>query len=316
VRSLLSSTLLSALVCVSLLAPSAFAEVVDLTTSGSSGSIGAAQFLQGAASQGGIIEPFLRIERTGIERGLNSDGPYAMNETPGSWTRSIPVASFGTADLNGSSSIPILLDINEEDYRPLLSLDQLMIYTAPVGTYTTLAQLAANGSLLYDLGVGNTVLLNDALEAASGLSDMTLYLPYNLFAPHRNEYLYLYCRFGASGRRYVADGGFEQWSAAGAPPSIGACCAANASCEVATEIDCAAEGGAYLGSMSTCEPDVCRAPAAACCLPDGSCLLLTESECAAQSGTYLGEQGCDPSPCQVVPIQDRSWGQIKSAYHR
>ena len=316
-RCIFSSTFLLPFVCASLLAPPmAFAAAVDLTTSGSSGNIGAARFSQGVGNETGSIEPFLRIERTSIERGLNSDGPYTMNEKPGSWTRSIPVGSFETTDLDGAPSIRILLDINEDVHRALLSLDQLMIYTAPLSTYNTLAQLGANGTLVYDLGVGNKVLLNDALEAASGFSDMTLYLPYPLLASHRSEYLYLYCKFGASGRRYVADGGFEQWSAAGDPPSIGACCAANASCEVATEIDCAAQEGAYLGTMSTCEPDVCRQTAAACCLPDGSCLLITESECAAQGGSYLGDEGCDPSPCRVVPTYERSWGQIKNAYHR
>src|SRR5690606_6971442 len=179
--------------------------------------------------------------------------------------------------------------INENAHQPLLSLDQLMIYTAPLGSYHTLAQLGANGTLIYDMGAGNVVLLNDALEA-SGASDMTLHLPYRLFAPHQDEFLYLYCKFGASGRWYTSDGGFEQWSAAADFPSVGACCGSDAFCEVLPEVECMAQGGAYLGTMSTCEPDACRPPAAACCWPDGHCRLLTESECLAEGGGYSGEE--------------------------
>lgn len=292
------SAVIPIVACAFLLAPRASATVVDLTRSGSSGDIGAAHFIQGSTGSGtGNIEPFLRVQRLAVERGVNSDGPYTMNEKAGSWTRSTLVSAFGVADLHGASAIRFLLDINENDRQGLLSLDYLKVFVAPVSTYNTLAQLNANATLIYDLG-SSKVLLNHALEAVSGSSDMTAYLPYDLFISHRTEYLYLYCKFGLAGRMYGSDGGFEEWSTAGDTPVVGACCTGDQQCEVVPESDCETQGGTYQGGMSTCDPDACRQPTGACCFADGSCVMQTAGDCAALGGFYQADGTvCDPNSC-------------------
>ncbi len=53
----------------------------------------------------------------------------------------------------------------------------------------------------------------------------------------------------------------------------------------------------------------------ACCLASGECMVLPEVECIAQGGDYYGDNvPCDPNPCPIVPVEESSWGQIKSRY--
>jgi hypothetical protein len=61
----------------------------------------------------------------------------------------------------------------------------------------------------------------------------------------------------------------------------GACIVGGASCQLtATEADCTALGGVFVGDGSTCATSV-----GACCLPDGGCELSTVDACA---GTFAG----------------------------
>lgn len=195
-------------------APSASAVVLDLTTLGSSGTIGDAFFQQMANTPTGTgnIDPFLRLQANGSEQGVNSPGPYVMDEKAGIWTHAIQVSDFGIVDLNGTPSIRVLLDINENVPGTLLSWDALKIYTAPVATYNNLADLDVNGSLIYDMGAGNQALLNYVLDNGSGSGDVLTWLPASLFAAHQDEWFYLYSQFGASGGDYRSDAGFEEFA--------------------------------------------------------------------------------------------------------
>lgn len=192
----------------------ASAFVLDLTTVGASGTIGDAFFIQvDPQSTGtGVIDPFLRVQANNEEEGLNSDGPYEMDEKAGIWTHSIKVSDFGIVDLNGTPSIRVLLDINQTAHDPLLSLDQLFVYVAPTGDYTNLTDLSANGDLIYDMGAGNKIYLNYILNPGSGAGDMLAYLPASLFSGHQDDYFYLFSEFGATGGDYASNDGFEEWA--------------------------------------------------------------------------------------------------------
>jgi hypothetical protein len=177
------------------------ATVLDLTTAGASGVIGSAFFVQipEHPTGAGQIDPFLRVQANGVEEGVNSDGPYTMDEKSGAWTRKILVSDFGVTDLNGTPSIRFLLDIGQDGSSPLLSLDRLKIYVSSTATYNTLGQLHDHATKLYDLDAGsgdNWIMLNAALNPGNGKGDMYAYLPYSLFAAHSGKYLYLYSKFG------------------------------------------------------------------------------------------------------------------------
>jgi hypothetical protein len=223
-RSFLTGAILFLPLVAVLCAGPTFAVVLDLTTAGASGYIGAAWFKQveNQPTGTGVIDPFLRVQANGSEQGVNSPGPYLMDEKSGIWTHAIHLSDFGavTNPDNGVASIRVLLDIDETANAPLLSMDRLRIYTATVGTYNSLSQLDASGSLIYDLDAGsdNVVYLNYLLDNGSGSGDMLAYLPVSLFAGHDTEWFYLYSQFGATGGDYVSDNGFEEWTRVDAPP--------------------------------------------------------------------------------------------------
>ena len=57
-------------------------------------------------------------------------------------------------------------------------------------------------------------------------------------------------------------------------------------------------------------------PTGACCLFDGSCHTESEQECDSLGGAYQGDGGvCEPNPCEPIPVQRTSWGQVKAHYH-
>lgn len=205
---------LAAGIAVMLASAPASAVILDLTTAGASGTIGSAYFVQvnDQSTGTGVIDPFLRIQKNGSEIGVNSNGPYALDEKQGTFTHAIRVNEFGVTDLNGVQSVRFLLDINQTGQNPLVSLDQLKVYVAPVATYNTVADLNSFATQLYDLGVGNKLYLDYSLEAGSGSGDMLAYLPYSLFSPHQAKYLYLVSEFGATGGDYATNDGFEEWA--------------------------------------------------------------------------------------------------------
>jgi hypothetical protein len=283
----------------SLLAIPCSATILDLTTQGASGSIGAAFFIQESQGAGtGIFDSFMRIHANGTEKGVNSDGPYTMDEKAGIWTRSVLVSQFGVTDLNGVTSIRFMLDINQVAARPLLSLDQIKIFVSPVGTYHTLEQLTANAEPIYDLGAGNSIHLNYGLDAGSGESDMVAYLPYSLFAAHAAEYLYLFSELGATGGQYASNDGFEEWGSAGDPPPTGACCDhATGDCAITAQAACGFE---WLGAGVPCDVETCQPPpppiTGACCdQATGDCVVTTQAGCPFD---WLGAGvSCDAETC-------------------
>lgn len=114
-------------------------------------------------------------------------------------------------DYNGVPSARFLLDINQTGANPLLSLDELRVYTAPAPDLSTNATLFGQ-NLIYDIGAGNRILLDFSLGSGSGSGEMFFYLPMSLFTGLEDSYLYLYSKFGASGGDYATNDGFEEWA--------------------------------------------------------------------------------------------------------
>lgn len=88
-------------------------------------------------------------------------------------------------------------------------------------------------------------------------------------------------------------------------PNFGACCTYSeftASCAPASLADCAANGGVFLGTGTSCAQTNCPLRGA-CCLNSGvSCTLLTATECTTQGGSYLGDgESCTSAGCFVQP---------------
>ncbi len=77
-------------------------------------------------------------------------------------------------------------------------------------------------------------------------------------------------------------------------PGPGACCFPDGSCELVTEVDCAAQDGVWEGMATVCEPNPCD-QLGACCQQDGSCQFVLETECETDDWRML--EPCDPNPC-------------------
>ncbi|MEZ4651098.1 MAG: hypothetical protein R3E97_20380 [Candidatus Eisenbacteria bacterium] len=96
-------------------------------------------------------------------------------------------------------------------------------------------------------------------------------------------------------------------------PVTGACCLRDGSCVLLTSAQCAQESGEYMGDGVSCDPTPCEGAYGACCFPDGTCELEREFLCG---GEWQPADSCDPNPCQIVPTEERSWGEIKNTYRR
>jgi len=221
----------AALVAAALLPSAARAETIDLVHNTSGSSPGALFYQTSQQPTGtGVIDPFVRIQRTGTEQGYNTSGSnYQFDEKAGIWTHALPLNSLQTVTLNGTQYYKFLLDVNESatDTGRLLSLNEVQIYLGSAGDFdknnnkfTSDVGFGPNGSqskLVYDLdsgGVDRTVELDYKLNSGSGSGDMYMYVQKSLFdaaaASSGYGYVYLYSKFGDPNG---SNAGFEEWAA-------------------------------------------------------------------------------------------------------
>ncbi len=93
----------------------------------------------------------------------------------------------------------------------------------------------------------------------------------------------------------------------------GACCFEDGTCTMLEAAACVDAGGTFVGG--DCVPGLCYiGPIGACCL-NGVCDVVTPAVCALVGGTYYGDYvPCTEVTCPPVPVESRSWGQIKGDY--
>jgi hypothetical protein len=202
------------------------ASTVDLTSGlGSSGMVDGAFFefttIQPAGT--GVLEPFLRIQAHGVEEGYNTSNPtLPFDEKPGPWTHDLRLADLHRLSMDGSDYFEFVLDINESSgpVGRLFSLDEIKIYTSPVGGQNT-TDLGSLGTLRYDLDAAEDshILLDYTNASGSGETDMRALIPADSFAgASPSDFVFFYSK---SGIHHGADGGFEEWSIAPEPGSAG-----------------------------------------------------------------------------------------------
>jgi len=192
---------------------------VDLTTLGSSGEINGALFQQSNAQPTGtgLINSFVRLQGSGVERGYNTDArPLQFNENSSpKFTRSLRLADVPVVIVNGVAYREFLLDINQKASAPLLSLDELKIFLGDRGNlsgYDANSGKLANLDAAYNLDAGgnHSVLMNYSLNNGSGSGDVSVLIPDRFFAASSsNPYIYLYSSFGQDA---AANSGFEEWA--------------------------------------------------------------------------------------------------------
>lgn len=205
------------------------ATTLDLTTRGSSGEINGAIFRQDDGQPAGPtnFRTFLRLQGAagGAGQGYNTDArPLQFNENNSpNLTRSLRVGDLPRVFANGGSYRALQLDIQQGNSQPLLSLDQVKIFTAGAGNlggYNRTAGTLAGLTPVFDLDADGDswVTLNARLNSPSRPGDMVMLVPESAFAgATAGTYVYLYCKFG---EHYAANGGIQEW-APGRPAATG-----------------------------------------------------------------------------------------------
>src|SRR5882762_1517055 len=201
-----------------LFATSARATVVDLTASGSSGTINGALFYQTDQQPAGtgFIDPFLRVQASPTEQGYNTDGGFPFDDmSPHNFQHSVLLSSLAEFNLNGTEYFKFMLDANQSGAsNHTFTLTQLQIYTSNNGAQTT-TTFNPDGTLAFDSsthlaynmnpggGTANSVITT---ATGSGKFDAIVYVPVSDFNLS-DKYVILY--FDGQG-----NGGFEEWTAA------------------------------------------------------------------------------------------------------
>lgn len=193
---------------------------LDLTTHDASGYINEALFVQlnlEHSTGTGVIQPFLRIQKNGIEEGYNTAfSPIEFPDANSSWTKALLLVDVPVVNVNGVIYREFFLDINESGGgNQLLSLDKLQIFLGDSPDLTNYP--TGLGTLIWDMDAGiegdTWVKLDASLESGSGNGDMLVYIPNSLFVG--GPYVYLYSMFGAEGTKTNGLGssdGFEEWA--------------------------------------------------------------------------------------------------------
>jgi hypothetical protein len=208
------------------------AETINLTTAGASGSatavVGGTYQVQQIDSQStgtGVIDPFLRLQANGnndSEMGYNTDATPEYDAKGGGFTTALLLSDVPI--VNGSYQF--LLDVNQTNNNPLLSLNQIQIFraAADVGTGNetisgTAPPVISFGSAATEVfrmsGAGallDEILLNYDLNPGSGAGDMFLYIPVATFAAATGDYVVFFSQFGTPPGANGTNDGVEEWA--------------------------------------------------------------------------------------------------------
>ena len=170
----------------------------------------------------GFINSFVRISgNTAVVQGYNTSGrPVGFNENNSpQFTRDITFGMVPQIVVDNVTYLEFFLDINQQSANPLLSLDDVQIYTSSTpGQNTT--NLASLGTLVYEMDAraDNWVNMDYNLNSGGGQGDMRMLVPASLFGNTAgNTFLYLYSRFGEN---HSNNDGFEEWAIREGSPII------------------------------------------------------------------------------------------------
>ncbi len=166
--------------------------VVDLTTIGSSGTIGGAVYRQGLTSPeaSGSLHSFVQIKRDVTEYGYNTDArPYldptlifGGTEYGRGFNHALRLSSVPIVSIGGHAYLQFSLVVDQKHSAPLLSLDEVQVSLASSGHvqgYTSDGTYHGQASLIYDMhGNSNTwVKLDGNLPSGRDHADMYLDIP-------------------------------------------------------------------------------------------------------------------------------------------
>lgn len=235
-KTLLTQMLAIGSLSAALLSSPLHAVVIDLTTTGSQGTLNGALFFQtNPQSTGtGVIDSFVQIapggsSPSGMAYNTTVDGTLDVGSSD-SFNHSITLGLVPVFTINGIQYREFLLDINEANGpgAEFVSLDEIQIFVGTTAN-SNVETIAMDGTLLHpdgppiytlDNGGDNWIALNYDLNPGSGAGDMFLYVPNSLFLGADSSIVTLYSELGFQGVNptgapagdYGMSDGFEEWA--------------------------------------------------------------------------------------------------------
>ena len=185
----------------------------------SSGSTGSGVFPSFVGSNGGRPDTFFMYNTTNVTADGNEVGSGNTKN------KDVTLSDFAVTTVNGVQVFTFVLDINQVASDPLLSVNDVSIFTSTTGSLTGYNQ--ATGTLggqapIFTMPAGDTIELSYSLAAGSGRGDMFLYVPVSVFAGlPTSTHLQLYSAFGTPNNN---NDGFEEWSYLSCSATPGAVC--------------------------------------------------------------------------------------------
>ena len=209
-----------------LFSAAAYATDCDLTQATSTCTVNGAIFTNSEPQPvgSGVIDSFVRISSNDpFEQGYNTTANNVFDtQSTNTFDHEVLLGLIEVVNVGGTDYYRFNLDFNQTGSAPLLSLDEVEIFTStfpngsietcngggacPAGTLAGVVDLTdapVNGTLAYrlDLGGDNEVVLNYDLGPGSGGGDMFMLIPKSDFGQvdPNTTYVYLYSAFGGMG---------------------------------------------------------------------------------------------------------------------
>lgn len=196
------------------------AAMLNLTTVGSDGAINGAIFQQYTANaSNGSIQSFLRLDNNGREQGFNTNARPDQFDASGNknLTHAIKVSDLPVANVSGTEYAQLVLDVNEPNWQPMISLDALQIFVssnAKLNDYNAKKDTLGGLKAVYnmDAGADRWVKIDASLNNQLGTGDVVVDIPLSLLpskdAKGNANYMFLYSQFG---QHFGAGGKYEEW---------------------------------------------------------------------------------------------------------
>jgi hypothetical protein len=181
----------------------------------------------------GVIDPFLRIQQSGQERGYNTSdttGQPPLDDVPpiGGFTRAIQLSAIPIVTISGVAYREFLLDVNQVA-NGNISLNQVQIFQSPAGVGatgftlqeadTTHDAVISFPSATQIFQMSSSLLTGTAYEVqinsshGSGSGDMFLYVNNTAFAGlSPTTFITLFSQFGNPPGAFASNAGFEEWA--------------------------------------------------------------------------------------------------------
>ena len=206
----------------------ATAATLDCTVGCLNQSLGGALFttVDQQSTGTGVISSFVRISAANQEivDGHNTSGRPLLNDENSSptFTHDLQLSQVPTVTIGGTAYYEFLLDINQTNEDPGLTLDSLQICLDSSGGLVQ-ANTCPSGPPEYNLDASgdNAVALNYNLNSGSGSGDLKVYIPVSALGVDLTQYVYLYSLFGSNSTGFTKTGfaggfgnndGFEEWA--------------------------------------------------------------------------------------------------------